>query len=93
MPQIFELALYLCVCFSLTGSVLVVIDKYNAVHKLFRISEATLMFFGVFGGAFLMFFTMKICRHKTRKPKFMLTFPFLAALHIVLLLLAYQYRA
>ncbi len=62
---------------------MVAVDKYNAIHKLYRISEATLLFFAACGGALLMFFTMKLCHHKTRKPKFMLTLPLLAAAHIV----------
>lgn len=90
MPELFKFGLALTLCFSLTGAVLVIIDKYNAVHKLYRISEATLMFFGIAGGALLMFFTMKICHHKTRKPKFMISFPLFCAVHIVLLLLLYQ---
>lgn len=90
MPQLFQFALSVMVCFSISGAILVIIDKYNAVHKLFRISEATLMFFGALGGAFLMFLTMKVCHHKTRKPKFMISFPIITAIHIVLLFLCYK---
>lgn len=87
MPEEFKIALCIMVSFSLVGAILVILDKYNAVHRLYRISESTLMFFGVFGGALLMFAMMKLCRHKTQKPKFMLTFPLISALHIIILLL------
>ena len=52
MPQLFLAVLYVMLAVSLTGSIMVVIDKYNAIHSYHRISEATLMFFGIFGGAF-----------------------------------------
>lgn len=68
---------------------MVAIDKFNSINKLHRISEATLMFFGVIGGALAMFLTMKLVHHKTRKPKFMVTFPLLTIAHIVLFLLYY----
>lgn len=89
MPQTFTALLCIMLSFSVGGSIMVAVDKYNAIHKLYRISETTLLFFAACGGALLMFFTMKLCHHKTRKPKFMLTLPLLAAAHIVLLFLAY----
>lgn len=90
MPQLFLTALYIIIAFSLGGAIMVVVDKYNAIHSLYRISEATLMFFGVLGGAFIMFITMKLVRHKTKKPKFMLSFPLLSILHIIILFLCYR---
>ena len=90
MPQLFLAVLYVMLAVSLTGAIMVVIDKYNAIHSYHRISEATLMFFGIFGGAFLMFLFMKLVRHKILKPKFMLTFPLLTVLHIIILFLCYR---
>ena len=90
MPETFKLLLSVMVSMSIIGSLMVVIDKYNAIHSLFRISENTLLFFGVLGGAFLMFLTMKLCRHKIRKPKFMLSFPLITILQVVVLFLSYK---
>lgn len=90
MPQLFTTLLSVIFAFSLGGSIMVIIDKYNAVHKLYRISEATLMFFAACGGALLMLLTMRLCHHKTKKPKFMLSLPLMAAAHIVILFMTYK---
>lgn len=90
MPELFRTVLAVMVSVSVIGSLMVLIDKYNAIHSLFRISENTLIVFGLLGGAFLMFLTMKLCRHKIRKPKFMLTFPLLTILQVVVLFLCYR---
>lgn len=89
MPEELKLILYIFVSVSLVGSLMVIIDKYNSIHKFHRISEATLITFGVLGGAFLMFLTMKLVHHKTRKPKFMISFPIFTILHIVSFFLYY----
>ncbi len=90
MPELFKILLLMMLSFSVAGSVLVLLDKYNAVHRLYRVSEETLYIFGACGGALLMFFCMKLCHHKTRKKGFMLGFPLMAAVHIVLLFLCYR---
>ncbi len=90
MPELFKTVLYIIVAVSLIGGLMVAIDKYNAIHNLNRISEATLMFFGICGGALFMFAVMKLVRHKTRKPKFMISLPLLSVLHIVVLFLCYR---
>ncbi len=87
MPEAFKIALAIVVAFSLGGAIMVAVDKYNAIHKLYRISEASLMLFGALGGALLMFIAMKIFHHKTKKPKFMISFPIFAVLHIIFLLM------
>ena len=89
MPQLFLSVLYVMVAISIIGSVMVVIDKSNAIKNRSRISEATLMYFGIFGGALLMLLFMKLVRHKTLKPKFMVSFPILSVLHIIILFLCY----
>jgi len=64
------------IVFSLYG-----IDKYKAVHKKWRIPEATLLgaaVCGVFGAmAGMSFF-----RHKTKKPKFYVTVPLILVLEL-----------
>jgi uncharacterized membrane protein YsdA (DUF1294 family) len=41
-----------------------------------------LFFTGIIGGATAMLIGMLLIRHKTRKPKFMLGFPFITLVHI-----------
>ena len=89
MPQLFLSVLYVMVAISIIGSVMGVVDKSNAIKNRRRISEATLMYFGIFGGALLMLLFMKLVRHKTLKPKFMVSFPILSVLHIIILFLCY----
>ena len=70
---------------SIVSVITTVYDKISARNKGRRISEATLLMLGAFGGAFAMMITMQIIRHKTRKPKFTVTLPILAALHFICL--------
>lgn len=90
MPELFKVVLYIIVSVSAIGGLMVAIDKYNAIHNFHRISESTLMLFGLFGGALAMFIVMKLIRHKTRKPKFMISFPLFSILHIVIVFLCYR---
>ncbi len=90
MPELFRIVLCIMVAVSLGGALFVFIDKYNAIHNLYRISENTLMLFGIFGGALLMLGAMKLFRHKTKKPKFMISFPLLSVAHVIILFLCYR---
>jgi len=60
---------------SVLTVILTVYDKRAAKNGRFRISEATLILCGVFGGALAELVTMLIIRHKTRHIKFMLGLP------------------
>ena len=59
--------------------------KPAAKAGLFRIPEATLLFFAAIGGAAAMYITMQLIRHKTHKPKFMISLPFFCAAHFALI--------
>ena len=43
------------------------IDKYNAVHKIYRVSEYSLFILSIFGGAIGSLIGMRVFHHKTRK--------------------------
>ena len=43
------------------------IDKYNAVHKIYRVSEYSLFILSIFGGALGSLIGMRVFHHKTRK--------------------------
>ena len=67
---------------SLVAVVVTVWDKLAAKRRARRIPEATLLWIGFLGGAEAMLGTMKLIRHKTRKPKFMIGLPLMIVLHI-----------
>ena len=71
---------------SIVSVVLTVSDKISAKNRGFRISEATLVLCGVFGGAVAELFTMLIIRHKTRHIKFMLGLPFIILAQLIIVL-------
>lgn len=71
---------------SFISIVVTVHDKRAAQRWKWRVPEATLLTLGALGGAFAMYVTMRIIRHKTRHLKFMLGLPALMLLHILLLL-------
>ena len=69
---------------SIVTVILTVYDKVAAKKRRFRISEATLMLCGVFGGAVADFVTMLLLRHKTRHFKFMLGLPLIITAHVAI---------
>jgi len=68
---------------AIISIVATIIDKLKAKNNKRRIRESTLLWMGFFGGAGVMYITMKIIRHKTRKKKFMVTLPLFFVLHII----------
>lgn len=77
--------LYYLIAVSLIAVIITVYDKLAAKAGLFRIPEETLLFFAAIGGAAAMYVTMQLIRHKTRKPKFMISLPFFCAAHFALI--------
>ena len=69
---------------NLVGSFMMVIDKYNAIHKKKRISEKTLILTSCFGGALLMWITMYLIHHKTKHLHFVILFPLFTVLHLLI---------
>ena len=43
------------------------LDKYNAVHKLYRVSEYSLFVLSIIGGPIGSLIGMRVFHHKTRK--------------------------
>ncbi len=72
---------------SIYGIAITVSDKKRAVKEKRRISEHHLMITGLLGASLPMFITMKIIRHKTKHPKFMIGLPAESVFHIILILL------
>ena len=65
--------------------VLMLVDKYNAQNRLWRIPEAVLMTFSAIGGSLGTFLAMNLIRHKTRHPKFYIGVPAMIAVHLLIL--------
>lgn len=62
---------------------LMLLDKFKAKKKLWRIPEATLMLSALLGGSIGCLLGMYSVRHKTRKPKFAIGVPLILALQII----------
>lgn len=72
---------------SLVTAIITAIDKYKAKKGAFRVSEATLFFLAVIGGALAEYFTMRLIRHKTLHKRFMIGLPLIIILQIIAIIL------
>ncbi len=55
---------------SIIAFILYAVDKRRAIKHMWRIKEATLLFFGFFGGSVGALLAMLLFRHKTRHAIF-----------------------
>lgn len=74
------------VIINLLGAFVNIIDKQKAKHKKWRIPEATLWLFGILGGSFGSYITMKAIRHKTKHKAFMIGMPLLTVIQTAILI-------
>lgn len=79
-----ELYAYLLIINTVTFCIFA-LDKYKAVRGLWRIREATLLGLSLGGGALGGCVAMYLLRHKTRKARFAIGLPLMAALQAVFL--------
>ncbi len=74
---------------NFSGVIACIYDKLNAkLGNGKRLAENFLFFLAIAGGSMAMFLCMLIIRHKTRRVKFMIGFPFIIIIQICLLYLA-----
>ena len=66
-------------------------DKYAAIRGLYRVSEKNLLSLAFFFGAAGALLSMKIFRHKTQKPVFVLLVPIVFVFQLVIVLV-YMYK-
>ncbi len=78
------LAIGYLVAMSLTGFVLMGIDKRKAISGKWRIPERTLILIAIIGGGIGSFLGMQIFRHKTKKVKFKIILPLAALVYILI---------
>ncbi len=61
---------YYLVGINIVAFIVYGIDKYNAVHKTYRVSEYSLYCLAIFGGPIGSLLGMRVFHHKTRKILF-----------------------
>lgn len=66
-------------------------DKYAAIRGMYRVSEKNLLSLAFFFGAAGALLSMKIFRHKTQKPVFVLLVPIVFVFQLVIVLV-YMYK-
>jgi len=71
-------------CISAGAVWMTVSDKRRAQKHRARISESSLLWVAVFGGALAEYLTMLLIRHKTLHRKFMIGLPLILLLHLLL---------
>lgn len=74
-------------CVNLVAALVTVHDKRAARKGNWRVKERTLLFISALGGAPMMYLTMLLIRHKTRKPLFMIGIPVIFILELLVFIL------
>ena len=72
------------------GFLLMLVDKYKAKKKLWRIPEATLFTVALVGGSLGCLLGMYTVRHKTKHLTFTMGMPAILAVQIILLVLLFS---
>ena len=78
------IAVYLFVI-NLAGFLCMAVDKQKARRNKWRIPEATLFLFAIFGGSLGCLLGMRVFHHKTQHPKFYIGIPVILGIQLVLL--------
>jgi len=79
-----KIAMIALLTLNVFSFVLMGIDKYKAMHKLWRLSEKTFFFLALFGGSIGVWIGMCFFRHKTRHKLFVFGIPMIILCQIVL---------
>lgn len=81
--QIKEIIIYI-VAINLITFLAMLLDKKKAKKGSWRIKESTLLTMGLIGGSIGGIAGMYTFRHKTQKPKFVILFPTMLILQIII---------
>jgi len=73
------------VIISLISIAITIYDKFRALNHQTRISERALLSLALAGGAFFMYITMLLIRHKTKHHTFMSALPIMIVVHIFII--------
>jgi uncharacterized membrane protein YsdA (DUF1294 family) len=82
MKVLSYIAVYL-VFMNLAGFCFMAIDKRKARRNKWRIPEATLFLFALFGGSLGCLLGMHIFHHKTQKPRFYIGIPVILVVQLL----------
>lgn len=85
MQVITYILLYLLVI-NLVSFALMGIDKSRARRNAWRIPEASLFLFAIFGGSIGSILGMQLFRHKTLKPAFFIGMPVILGIQVLIIL-------
>ena len=85
MKVLSYIAVYLAVI-NAAGFISMGVDKSKARRNKWRIPEATLFLFAVFGGSAGCLLGMRVFHHKTQKPRFYIGMPVIFAVQVLILL-------
>ncbi len=77
--------LFFVIVINMIAVVVTIVDKRAAKAHRRRVPEATLLGIGALGGSIGMLITMKLIRHKTQKPKFMIGLPLILCCQLALI--------
>ncbi len=77
--------LYWIIVINLSSAVICIFDKFQAKRRGMRVPEKTLFAVSIVGGAFGMYITMQLIRHKTKHKRFMIGLPIIILVQCVLL--------
>ena len=89
MNVVLTIAIYF-ISMNILGLMVMVIDKYKAKKKTFRIPEATLFTIAVFGGSLGTTLGMFLFRHKTRHWYFLYGMPLILLVQAAIFYLLYR---
>ncbi|MGN0453083.1 MAG: DUF1294 domain-containing protein [Ruminococcus sp.] len=84
MPRYVEYIILYLFLVNIVALTVTVYDKIAAIRGKWRISEKALLIISALGGWVLMYPTMLLIRHKTRKKKFMIGLPAIMVAEIFL---------
>ena len=76
---------------SFVAFVMTVWDKHCARRGKWRVPERSLITVSLLGGSVMMLLTMKLVRHKTKHPKFMVGIPVIIVLQFAAAAIVYYY--
>ena len=77
---------YYLIIVNIISFILMGYDKYSAIKKNYRISEAALLTFSLLGGSIGTLLGMILFHHKTKKLKFIILVPLFLIITILVLL-------
>lgn len=83
MDVIVVVSIYLAIA-SLVGFASMGLDKWKAIHRAWRIPEATLFMICILGGSLGSTLGMFVFRHKTKHWYFRWGFPVILAIHVII---------